>query len=1404
MAIPVFTIDSDLRDYIREFEKASIANNRFRQETVKVTAAIRETSKGMKELEISVTGLNKRGEQLALTEKRQAKTQADLLKARKNQTRVIKTLSAEEKRRNAAARLNKEAAAQARKNRETANGFRVSRQLANAEIRAANAARRNARAQRIAGTAIRQQSKLAKDLTITWRSFFRLIALRIAAGAIVRLSGLLREGTTEAIEFSRKIAEVQTIIKSSEQTLQAQQRITQRIIQVSAQNNFDLADTTEAFYDSLSNQVSDSLDGISTFTTSAIRLAKASVSSLEDSANSIVSVVQAFDLSFVQAETIAGKLFNLVDRGRLRLNELANSLGNVAVPAQTAGVSFNELSAVLANLTLKGIAVNRAQTLLRNLFLKMVSPTERLKRLYREWGVETGKSANETFTLIGVFQKLNVEAEKSATFLGEVFGRIRARLAANASITGDSIEEIIDALGEIQNGAERFNKAVELVRESAGENVQKELRQFKIALFELIGLNVLKFLDQFDKETADLSDTLAKLALAATAAAIAMATVAAALAIFLFASPVGLAAILITLVTGITSVSVAFALLSDSGADTFRKLRKESDIFAAQLREKSIVAIAALDKQLRELNVNVFRSARVLFSEERKELFAILDLSEKVVKEGVAKLEVEKEYLDLLVNSKGEMRDQNDELIRTNSFLKANLGEQKAIADEALRALRISRQRTLDLNKSFEAARFERFIRNASALEQIQARVVRAGSLRQRAINLFSIGNIDEARSAINEAINQLSRADQELFQGTGLNRFERQFAKLEATAFTIEQGFQRFKENMGSAAQNEAKSLTSEIKRNEDALESQKKLIEDTKSLLEEMLRIAEDNTLTTAIKNQLVVIHAGLLDEILGRENKISEAIRAQIKAKLRLAELAASDRQLKILEEVQADAVTAQTEALQEQTANFNTIQSQVIRSSETLLLLQKELNRERTLTAFRFGVSGDQRDLDTIKFIDKLLSDLNVLIERAKPLAIKAAVEVPSQKQIREIKEGFIPLRKELSDFMQGISVGIQGSKFKEVISEILDDEFEINKVLRTQVDLDQNAIDKKEKLKIILDGIKEVEEDINRQIKEQGTSVEALLDPLNEETNNFRDRVDILKKESAEVEDRFLEAKKASILSGQNKDIIDKVLKNTTDLRKEEARLKEQVIQKTNAQLLFEQSVARTARRRERGRKTLDQPSIVDPIIQGMTVTGEFINLDELRNLKPVIEQLDELTAAETRLKEQGFEVIEMNRDSIDQMQLTDEQRILFEQGLDSLEIQFFNDEFAVRILIQAIRDLKLELQDPIRIPGGISLGLAAGGFVPKGTDTIPAMLSPGEFVVNAQATLMNRSLLHLINKSSTPVKPQYLQMGGPISETNQNTFNFKSVSENIDIKRIGRKLETLKRRGVIGTRRIYG
>lgn len=70
--------------------------------------------------------------------------------------------------------------------------------------------------------------------------------------------------------------------------------------------------------------------------------------------------------------------------------------------------------------------------------------------------------------------------------------------------------------------------------------------------------------------------------------------------------------------------------------------------------------------------------------------------------------------------------------------------------------------------------------------------------------------------------------------------------------------------------------------------------------------------------------------------------------------------------------------------------------------------------------------------------------------------------------------------------------------------------------------------------------------------------------------------------------------------------------------------------------------------------------------------------------------------------------------------------------------------------------------------GGLMAYLAGGGFAPRGTDTVPAMLSPGEFVVNAKSARNFYSELVAINSG---VKPVYRAGGGEISNVSIGDIN---------------------------------
>lgn len=102
-------------------------------------------------------------------------------------------------------------------------------------------------------------------------------------------------------------------------------------------------------------------------------------------------------------------------------------------------------------------------------------------------------------------------------------------------------------------------------------------------------------------------------------------------------------------------------------------------------------------------------------------------------------------------------------------------------------------------------------------------------------------------------------------------------------------------------------------------------------------------------------------------------------------------------------------------------------------------------------------------------------------------------------------------------------------------------------------------------------------------------------------------------------------------------------------------------------------------------------------------------------------------------------------------------------NLDTLGERVKKSEEDLTKFGNAVKEAEERLKKLANGEGAISTGgglkLAGGGFSPRGTDTVPAMLSPGEFVVNAKSAAANPGLLNSINNARGPM---YLANGGSV------------------------------------------
>jgi hypothetical protein len=123
----------------------------------------------------------------------------------------------------------------------------------------------------------------------------------------------------------------------------------------------------------------------------------------------------------------------------------------------------------------------------------------------------------------------------------------------------------------------------------------------------------------------------------------------------------------------------------------------------------------------------------------------------------------------------------------------------------------------------------------------------------------------------------------------------------------------------------------------------------------------------------------------------------------------------------------------------------------------------------------------------------------------------------------------------------------------------------------------------------------------------------------------------------------------------------------------------------------------------------------------------------------------------------------------------------------------------VRAASEELEERRLNI---VPIPSGPPQGKQSGGVVqyfanggtPRGTDTVPAMLTPGEFVVNARSSRKFFSQLLAINSGITP----RFESGGSVTNVGDININASTTGDTAtDVREIGRLLRREIRRGTL-------
>lgn len=304
--------------------------------------------------------------------------------------------------------------------------------------------------------------------------------------AIVAMgAALIAVSVNEAVKFQSAQNEIGTLLGAN---VSQANEFGKAILEYGKNSTASLESVTAATYSAISAGAAqaDALE----FVSKAEKLAIAGKAELNSTTVALVSTMNAYGASSVEAGRYSDVLFTTVRLGQTTLEELSASLSQVTLLAASGGVPIETLGAAIAALTAKGAPTAEAITAIRAAIQAMLAPTESAQKAAAALGLEFGATALKTKGFEGVLDDVMRATGGSEAQLMALFGSIEGVKAVLGLAAGDG-EKFKLALEGMQSSAGATQAAFDLMSTNGALAFQSLANNLQIALIK-IGTPILE------------------------------------------------------------------------------------------------------------------------------------------------------------------------------------------------------------------------------------------------------------------------------------------------------------------------------------------------------------------------------------------------------------------------------------------------------------------------------------------------------------------------------------------------------------------------------------------------------------------------------------------------------------------------------------------------------------------------------------------------------------------------------------------------------------------------------------------------------------------------------------------------------------------------------------------------
>lgn len=284
-------------------------------------------------------------------------------------------------------------------------------------------------------SAVRKARASGRDMKTAFAPATKAVRTLAKAGTVVvAILGTIGTAAIKmASDFQTSMAEVSTLLDDS---VGQMDELSSAVKDLSVQFGVKLTDQARALYQTISAGATDAAEATRILEV-ANKAAVAGITDVAVSVEAIMRVINAYGLSADRAADVSDGLFTIVKKGVTTFGELAPQIGQVAGTAASAGVSMEELFAIIATAT-KALPLEQVITGVNALFLSFVNRTE---------------DADKAAAALDVrFDATSLAAKGVAGVMGEVIEKLGVSTAELERMVGAG-DGAADTLGEVARRA---------------------------------------------------------------------------------------------------------------------------------------------------------------------------------------------------------------------------------------------------------------------------------------------------------------------------------------------------------------------------------------------------------------------------------------------------------------------------------------------------------------------------------------------------------------------------------------------------------------------------------------------------------------------------------------------------------------------------------------------------------------------------------------------------------------------------------------------------------------------------------------------------------------------------------------------------------------------------------------